>query len=318
MNPKQITLNGPLDVLAMVPAALGFHPQESAVLLGFGGVGSFHARVDLPPTLEHAGLVADALVPAAQRNGITEAVIVIYSSDPDLAGAVALTCLIGFLEAEIWVHQVMRAHAGLMWIGIEHIAGDCIPGTPYDVSAHPLIVERIFKGEVVHSDRGELAESLRPDPPAVARLAELLRPKRPQRPGADALTWLSARCHGFLVDQQPLSDLDAARVLAMLGHPEAAEGACAWLDRTQATVAIRMWTDLQRRAPETHRGAALGVLAFAAWLSGNGALAWCAIDIAMTLPQPPSLAEAVGQLLLNAVSPETWEPYQQLPESGAG
>ena len=108
MNPKQITLNGPLDVLAMVPAALGFHPQESAVLLGFGGVGSFHARVDLPPTLEHAGLVADALVPAAQRNGITEAVIVIYSSDPDLAGAVALTCLIGFLEAEIWVHQVMR------------------------------------------------------------------------------------------------------------------------------------------------------------------------------------------------------------------
>ena len=43
-----LTARGPEDLLAAVPVVLGFHPQESLVMLTFGALRSFHARLDLP------------------------------------------------------------------------------------------------------------------------------------------------------------------------------------------------------------------------------------------------------------------------------
>ncbi|QZY30869.1 DUF4192 domain-containing protein [Nocardioides coralli] len=62
-----------------------------------------------------------------------------------------------------------------------------------------------------------------------------------------------------------------------------------------------------RRAPDDLAPHAAAVLGFVAWVSGDGALAWCAVDRARALDPDHSLARLVADLLVAAVSPEEWE-----------
>lgn len=50
------------------------------------------------------------------------------------------------------------------------------------------------------------------------------------------------------------------------------------MTRESASSHVAFWTDLTRRAPDEVRAAPASLLAFAGWLSGHGALAWCALD----------------------------------------
>ena len=64
----------PTDLIAVVPAVLGFHPQDSVVLLTFGlPEGAFHARVDLPVEAAEqdagAGVLLDAVLANQARTG---------------------------------------------------------------------------------------------------------------------------------------------------------------------------------------------------------------------------------------------------------
>ena len=43
---------------------------------------------------------------------------------------------------------------------------------------------------------------------------------------------------------------------------------------------VDLWRDVVRRAPAELRAAPAALLGFAAWLSGHGALAWCAVELA--------------------------------------
>ena len=56
------------------------------------------------------------------------------------------------------------------------------------------------------------------------------------------------------------------------------------------------------------------MLAFAAWLAGDGALAWCAVDRCRESAPTHSLAALVAQLLDSAMSPDRWEVLR--PELG--
>jgi hypothetical protein len=50
------------------------------------------------------------------------------------------------------------------------------------------------------------------------------------------------------------------------------------------------------------------MLAFAAWLDGDGALAWCAVDRAREADPDHELCALVAETLENAVPPTTWTP----------
>lgn len=41
---------------------------------------------------------------------------------------------------------------------------------------------------------------------------------------------------------------------------------------------VALWTDLTKRAPDDVRAVPASMLGFAGWLSGHGAIAWCALD----------------------------------------
>ena len=83
-----LTARTPEDVLAAVPVVLGFEPCDSVVMLTFGGVETFHARVDLPPPREVGEMVRLLLDPALQHR-VTQVVFVVYADDGTAVRAVA-------------------------------------------------------------------------------------------------------------------------------------------------------------------------------------------------------------------------------------
>jgi hypothetical protein len=64
-----------------------------------------------------------------------------------------------------------------------------------------------------------------------------------------------------------------------------------------------------RACPDELVASAAGVLAFAAWLSGHGALAWCAVDRALAADPRNTLARLVADMLDAALPPARWEPF---------
>ena len=60
-------------------------------------------------------------------------------------------------------------------------------------------------------------------------------------------------------------------------------------------------------ASRIEEGAA-GLLAFAAWLSGDGALAWCAVERCLAADPDHTLAHLVARALEQAVPPSEWSP----------
>jgi len=126
--------------------------------------------------------------------------------------------------------------------------------------------------------------------------------------------WLTGTVEGFVRTQHPLSDVDAARMLAGIQHTELRDAAWCVMDRTDAASHVALWNYLTRRAPEQVKTPAAALLAFSAWLGGDGARAWVALD---QIPDPSqhTLALLVGQALIHGVPPPTsWTPPSGGPD----
>ena len=78
------------------------------------------------------------------------------------------------------------------------------------------------------------------------------------------------------------------------------------MHRTDARRHVTLWRDLVRRSPQDLVAAPASLLAFAAWLDGNGALAWCALDRVAAVDPAYPMAHFVGTLLEQAVPPSAW------------
>jgi hypothetical protein len=63
-----------------------------------------------------------------------------------------------------------------------------------------------------------------------------------------------------------------------------------------------------RQSPEHLVAPAAGLLAFAAWLSGDGALAWCAVERSLGADPDHTLAKLVARALEEAIPPTEWSP----------
>jgi hypothetical protein len=98
-----------------------------------------------------------------------------------------------------------------------------------------------------------------------------------------------------------------------LGVRDAAWGS---MTRDDAPRHVELWTDAVQRSPDDLVGAPSAVLGVAAWLAGNGALAWCAVDRCVESEPDSSLAALVGDLLSHAVPPSSWGTYPGLGEAG--
>ena len=296
-TPTPLRASTPEDVLAAVPVVLGFEPLQSVVMLTFGGVETFHARIDLPPPTELDRAVTLLLEPALLHR-VERVVFVLYAEDRPATRALLRRLRRSFRRAGIDVVETFRAHEG-RWFAPGR-PGAPPGGVPYDISGHRFRAQAVTEGIVVHGSRAELEELLDARRDEVERVVRAARLALPSPPGEIA----------DLVDHRlsggRFTTLELARVLLGLVEPGGRDAALAAMEREAAQGHVRLWTDAVQRAPDDLVAAPAAVLALAAWLAGHGALAWCAVDRSRAATPECSLADLVADLLTRAVPPSAW------------
>lgn len=161
------------------------------------------------------------------------------------------------------------------------------------------------------ANRDSLAESLVGDrEPVAALLAETRMAARENTAKLEG-RWALARMQRFRRGGIKLSDGDAARLLVAVESVPTRDRL--WLDmnRGNARSHVALWTDMTERAPDEVRAAPASLLGFASWLSGHGALAWCALD-QVPRDKPYALANLVAAAAQSAMHPREWEASRTL------
>lgn len=325
---KKLRIKNPEDLLAAVPGLLGFHPRDSLVLLTTGKAAHpFHARVDLPGGPDEVGDLVAHLVQVAKQARTDQVAVVLYSDDAAMSDAVIEALEEGLERIDVGVVVGVRAD-GHRWFCLAGCAGDCAAeGTPYDVSLHPITVEAVVDGRVVHESREALRDSLvGTDIDEIERVTDAMElaltrlqaaardPLGPENPGGARAhlvqegRWVQHRVRRFHQNRQRLDAHDVGRLLVAMMHVEVRDVAWCEITRTEARTHVELWRDVVRRSPHAALAAPAALLAFAAWLSGDGALAWCAVDRCQEADPGYGLAGLVAQTLACAMPPSAWEP----------
>lgn len=325
---KTLRIKNAGDLLAVVPGLLGFHPRDSVVLLTTGRAAQpFHARVDLPDGPDQVGDVVDDLVRVAGRAGTDEVAVVLYSHDAAVADAVITALEEGLAAVGVSVGIGVRADEE-RWFCMVGCLGDCVPeGTPYDVATHPLTVAAVVEGRVVHDSREALRDSLvGTDLDEIERVTDAMEVAlaRMQAAGRHPLgpenttglrahlvqegRWIQHRVRRFVQDRRRLDSHDVGRLLVAVIPIEVRDVAWSEITRGEARAHVDLWRDVVRRCPHAALAPPAALLAFAAWLSGDGALAWCAVDRSQEADPGYSLAGLVAQTLSCAMPPSAWQP----------
>jgi hypothetical protein len=314
---EPLRARSPADLLALVPSLFGFHPADSLVMLTVGDSGTpFHARVDLPTDPVGVELVGAQLAESVRRNGATRVVAVAYTGDAGMAHTV-VDGLFDRLEAiGVELLCALRAHDGRWWVLPSWHDEE---GTAYDLTTHPWTAQAVYDGTVVHRSREELAQTLlgnasEETEAVAAAVLEIGNRLRRASDGdlVDEGRWLRRLVRRFLHDQRSLDAPEVAR-LAAAAHRSVHLRDVAWAEMTHenADVHVELWRDVVRRVPIDVMAPAATLLGFAAWLSGDGALAWCAVERALDADPGYSLAGLLTQLLAGAVPPTSWQPITQ-------
>lgn len=297
-TPTSLTARSPEDLLAVVRVVLGFDPASSIVMLTIGAHHCFHARVDLPEHPQELAEVVDVLLRPAAGHGVESVLFVLFTDDDARARRAARALRRRFERSGIGVREALRVH-GDRWHTLSGPPRGA--GVPYDISAHPFVVAAVLEGRVLHGSRQALADTVGSRPDAVAAVEAAL----PQV-GATA-EWVAATVARHAASSTSPSDADAARLLVAVADPELRDAAWAGIGRSDARRHVELWSDLVRRCPADLLPHAAGVLGFAAWLAGDGALAWCAVDRGREVDADHSLVRLVADLLEGAVPPSAWE-----------
>lgn len=284
----KLTARSPEDLLAMVPVVLGFHPAESVVMLTFGGERAFHARVDLPPSEAEVDETVAALLDPSMKNGITRVIFVSYGTA--IPHSVLARLGQAFTDQGINVLELVHTDGSRWWAGLAPM-GLAGPGTAYDLSGHPFLLEAQFEDRRVETDRDALMARLEPvDAVFSGSLAKV---------NEDDLT-LAA---GMFVVRTELDGAETAVFVSALIQDR--DVVLARWDQREVAEQTEWLIEVARRTPEVHRSVVLIVASMGAWLSGHGALSWCCLDAAPD-PEACSLGLSMQFALTEAVPPSTW------------
>ncbi|WP_210652166.1 DUF4192 domain-containing protein [Nocardioides sp. SYSU D00065] len=292
----------PGDIAALVPLVLGFVPERSVVMVSVSASGGgMHARVDLPHDPDDVDDVSASLLRAARRNGVRDVVVVVYDDDTTVADEAAWSVHEEFTAAGVGVRAVLRVHDDHWYAVLPGAPLAAYQGVPFTLAEHPFTAQGVFDGRVTHASREALRATIAPDPGSAPTADQVaVAPVLP----TGAVTALVRR---HLEAGTTLDPAELASVAVTIGEGRGRDEAWTWLARSQARAAVDLWSDAVRRLPDSHVAAPAAVLAFSAWLLGDGALAWCAVDRCREVAPQHSLADLVAQLLESATSPERWE-----------
>jgi hypothetical protein len=302
-----LTARGPEDLLAAVPVVLGFHPDDSLVMLTFGAARTFHARLDLPPPEDPVAMAeaVEALLGPSRRHRVDHVAFVVYSADGALAAGLAAALVPAFVADGIGVVDVLRVHDGA-WCSVPIRAGGVeTPPVRFDDAHHPFSAQAVFEGRVTLGSREELRATLAPCPATRERWGALLAGL--PDPGPADVSRVHALMAGWVGSGRHPDDEGAARVLRAVSRIDVRDAALYAVTSETAQDHLRVWAALLRGAPDEQVPDTAAVVAFCAWRSGHGALAWCALDRCFEVDADHRLAKCLAECLVRAVPPTAWD-----------
>lgn len=309
-----LTVREPGELLAAVAAQLGFHPDDSLVLVGTTGkLVELTLRVDLPPPRD-TPVVCRAAADALTTGQPSGAVVLVVGGGPGPGaggdpprGDVAAGAAAELERLGVEVRTVLWAAgttAGAAWA--------CYPpcgcrGTVPDPAATPVAAAAVAAGRVVRPSRDALREDVRPPDPDRVRRRSALLDRRPAAAGAEVATHLAVLDDALAATERGTPDLDDETVLALavaLQYPPVRGAALQRCVGPRAHVAEQLWGALAREMPDPEAAEPAALLAVCALARGDGALANVAVDRALEAWPGHHFATTLAAAVAAGTSPE--------------
>ena len=308
-------LDQPGQLIAAVPAVLGFVPENSVVLVTVehGSLGCV-MRADLSGDVYGAVLhMADA----AANSGAERVILVIV----DEAGAACRLCNQEHRELSDAVAEALEERDIVLWAAhvVDRIAAGgrwhCVDGcgsngTVEDPAASPLAAEAVLDGRRLFTNREELLDviTMRDDKRA-DRLAELIdsasnaggqrSDEAARRDVEHAMAVAAELAAGGLV-----TDDDIARLACALTDPRVRDTLYALAVGSAGEQVEALWALLARVLPTTWRTEALVLLAFSAYARADGPFAGVCLLEPMRANPEHKMARMLDQALQTGMRPE--------------
>ncbi|TLW92227.1 DUF4192 domain-containing protein [Saccharomonospora piscinae] len=317
-----VDLRDPGELLAALPHLLGFEPVESLILIGHRGEGGKRignvVRADLPEPGGEVALAQRLLDPVAQDSVAVTAAVVGRrrpgASVPPSGSAVAAVgevfarCGLPLVHA-LWAPEI---RAGAPWRCYEDA---CCSGHLPDPQGTVMAAITTHAGLVTHASRAAMARQLDPvDPEVLTRRTALLRRRAAHgrqddeaafRRGRAAIRTALARTRDGTFT---VSDTEVVELAAALAVPSVRDACLATAlpaGGALALVAERLWLRLTRHTPAPERAQPATLLAYSAYVRGEGAFAGMALEVARESDPEHLLAQLLSQALDHGLPPET-------------
>jgi hypothetical protein len=313
--PPTVRIRNIPDLLAWIPYGLGFHPDDSLCVVGLDpdrpSTGPMLLRGDLPTGKDEARSRFEYLAGVLATSGVRIAALIGYGTAERVTPAMeAARAAAG--EAGIVVREALRVEGGRYWSYLCTNEECCPPeGTPYDVSTSQVAATAIAAGLVALPGRDELSRSIAPIRGSAREAMRQATTRAEER----VLRWLweygPAGLRKRMVDEGvpyvrdllarggPLDDDEVAWLGVLLIHLRVRDEAWVRTDVAQ----LDLWRDVLRRVEDQYAAAPACLTTYAAYLSGDGALANIALDRAFAADPDYSMAGLLSDMIRAAVPP---------------
>lgn len=284
-----IRISGPGQLIAAIPALIGYHPPDSLVLIGTGGRSGFRiglvVRVDLPK-LRHAVPVVTDAVGCLLADRPVGAAVLLLGPAPGGTGRsphARLASLVVAALEDVGIHPrpvawAERVATGARWACV---GGECgCAGLLPDPASTVLAAAVVAGGQVIHADRAELERTVAvADPERVARRRRLLAETGPgPGPGRAPMAVVTAAIDAAGTGRVELDDVTVLGLARALREHRVRDAALLQGLGPSASAAERLWTLLVRELPDPDAAEPAALLAVSALLRGDGAMANVALD----------------------------------------
>lgn len=287
------------DLVAMVPFLLGFHPQESLVVVVMDDDGiQLTGRIDLTDAAEPDRL-ADLVGRLAHRFGTAEQWFLAFSSDTEIAWRVLHECadLVGalrlgrLLQVDDRSWRADHRHGESGWVG------------PNSVAARAAAL-----GMSARASRTDLtAQIAGPDD---AEVAVLLAEFDEAQIWAHSLGDAERRRTAVRLTRKASQQRDLVRLAVLVSDPQTQVAVLRTLNRDNAAAAVACWTAVVAHSLTPYLVGPLGLLGLASWLTGDGATQNVCLERLDQLQPLAPLAALLDWINQKVLPPSAWSQQQ--------
>ncbi len=288
-EPVRVRLSSPGDLVASLPALLGYHARRSIVLVVLGGdpsVVRLTMRLDLPDGADEQTwrAVASCFGSAASRAEAHHAMLIVLDGDESSTRALADAVDEALRPLGVELADAIVVADGC-YRSVTCTDDACCPpgGNPVPMTS-ALTTAAVTQGRVIHADREEIAARVAPpDARAQARAERVVALVLSSMPHGsigledDEVHNLLDRCVRAANDSG-LPLVDAVRLAILVQFTDVRDLAYGHLLDTGPEPHENLWAAVCRQVPPSWSAVPLAMVALSSYLSGAGALTTVAIE----------------------------------------